>query len=137
VACAVRLVLDTHALIWAFQESPRLGHDARRLLAATSPAYCACSDVSLSEVARLIVDRRVTLAPGMTGDVYLSALAAHAAVVPVTPRIAWRAASLTWTQKDPCDRHIVATALEFELPLLTGDGAIARAASGFGLEVIW
>ena len=133
----MKLVLDTHALIWAFQLSPKLGPRARTLLEDTAPVDCGVSDVSLSEVARLIVDRRLKLAAGMTGEVYLSALAAHAAVLPVTPRIAWRAASLAWSQKDPCDRHILATALEYGLPMLTADGSITRAASVLGLKVIW
>jgi PIN domain nuclease of toxin-antitoxin system len=77
------------------------------------------------------------LAAGVDGGAYLKALAAHAAVVPVTPEIAWLAASLSWAHHDPCDRHIVATALSLNVPLLSADAVISKAASALGLTVVW
>ncbi len=133
----MKLLLDTHAVIWAFHQSPSLGRRARALLAATAPADCGCCDVSLSEAARLIVDQQLTLAAGVTGESYLQALAAHVAIAPVTPRIAWLAANLQWAHKDPCDRHIVETALERGVPLLTVDRVITHDAVALGLKVVW
>ena len=44
---------------------------------------------------------------------------------------------LDWTNRDPCDRHIVATAAEHKLPLLTIDEEIHHLAGVRGLKVIW
>ena len=44
---------------------------------------------------------------------------------------------LDWDHRDPCDRHIVATAAEHKLPLLTIDEEIHHLAGVRGLKVIW
>ena len=58
-------------------------------------------------------------------------------VLPVTREIALHAAFLDWKHRDPCDRHIVATAAEHRLPLLTIDEKIRALVGVKGLKVIW
>ena len=64
-------------------------------------------------------------------------IAGMVVVLPVTAEIAVRAASLDWNHRDPCDRHIVATAAEHKLPLLTIDEKIHDLAGVRGLKVVW
>ena len=133
----MKLILDTHTLIWAFVNSPRLGPGARALIGSTAAIDCGFSDVSLAETARLITTGKISLAPGVTGARFLWALTARATPVAVSPDIAWLAASLVWPHRDPCDRQIVATALIHQTPLLTVDREITRAAAVLGLSVVW
>jgi PIN domain nuclease of toxin-antitoxin system len=58
-------------------------------------------------------------------------------VRPVAPAIAWKAASYTFAHRDPCDRHILATADTLALPLVTVDRALAAAAAIIGVKVVW
>jgi PIN domain nuclease of toxin-antitoxin system len=105
------------------------------LLETAKPGDLAVSDVTLSELARHLALGKIatTLAP----DLWLRAALTDIEVLPVTPDIALRAAFLDWTHRDPCDRHIVATAAEHKLPLLTIDGKIHSLSGVRGLKIIW
>ena len=58
-------------------------------------------------------------------------------VQPVTPAIAWKAACYTFAHRDPCDRHILATADSLALPLVTVDRALTASAATAGVKVVW
>lgn len=128
-------VLDTHALAWAYLRDPRLSAAASGVVAKARSDELLASDVTLSELARFISDGHLAV----LGDAqsWLRGVASHATIVPVSAEVAWRAATLPWEHRDPCDRHIIATALVQEAPLLTVDKRIARAAHSLGLRVIW
>ena len=105
-------------------------------LAGLPPAAVAVSDVTLSEAARLLHDRRIV--PGAAAsEAWLEAFGLCFTVLPVTPRIAWAAAAYAWTHRDPCDRHILATAAAHSLPLVTIDPAIAAFAATAGVRIYW
>lgn len=129
-------VLDTHAALWAQLEPARLGPAARRLLAGRSPAAVAISDVTLTEVARLLHDGRVVPA-AIAPAAWLEAFARCYSVRPVTASIAWTATAFAWEHRDPCDRHILATAAVLGLPLVTVDRTLAAFAARIGVPVVW
>lgn len=54
--------------------------------------------------------------------------------IPVSSTIAMKSASLPFIHKDPCDRIIIATALEHRMPIITADQIIAQYT---GIKVIW
>jgi predicted nucleic acid-binding protein len=58
-------------------------------------------------------------------EAWLDAFGLCFAVLPVTARVAWTAAAFDWLHRDPCDRHILATAFVHRLPLVTVDPVIA------------
>jgi PIN domain nuclease of toxin-antitoxin system len=130
------IVLDTHAVLWAQLDLPRLSAAARGALKGRPPAAVAMSDVSLTETARLLRDGRIVpgaVAPGA----WLDSLALCYHVLPVTSRIAWAAAAFDWPHRDPCDRHILATALVHGLPLMTVDPVMAAFAPKVGVAIVW
>lgn len=128
-------VLDTHALAWAYLNDPRLSIAASRVVARARTDELLVSDVTLTELARLVADGHLAI----HGDAqwWLKAVASYATMVPVSADIAWFAATLPWDHRDPCDRHIVATAIVHKAPLLTIDKTIARAAKSLGFSIIW
>jgi PIN domain nuclease of toxin-antitoxin system len=133
---APRYLLDTHAALWAQLDPARLGRTARAALVGLAPAAVAVSDVTLTETARLLVDGRVV--PGAaTPAAWLEVFGLGFTVLPVTPQIAWTAAAFAWSHRDPCDRHILATALVRRLPLVTIDPVIAEFAAGVGVKIVW
>jgi PIN domain nuclease of toxin-antitoxin system len=131
-----RIVLDTHAAIWAQLASRRLSHAARAALEGLPPAAVAVSDVTLTEAARLLRDGGIV--PGAAApDIWLDAFGLCFNVLPVTPRIAWTAAAFDWPHRDPCDRHVLSTALVHGLPLMTIDPVITTFARSVGVKVVW
>lgn len=131
----MRFVLDTHAAIWLVQDSPSLGRRARATLADLAPADLCVSDVTLSELARLLHTPFLRF----TGDplLIMESFAQRFRVHPVNPWIAHRAANYDWTHRDPADRHILATAEFLGLPLLTTDSTITPFAAMIGVKIIW
>jgi PIN domain nuclease of toxin-antitoxin system len=131
----VRFLLDTHAALWLQLEPTRLGPQARRALAGVSPECLLISDVTLSETARLLSTGR--LETEGRPEVWLERFALGFTSLAVTPSIAWAAAAFPWEHRDPCDRHILATAAVSSLPLVTLDPKISSFASKIGVPIVW
>ncbi|MBX3498664.1 MAG: type II toxin-antitoxin system VapC family toxin [Alphaproteobacteria bacterium] len=120
----MRLLLDTHAIIWLTQDERRLGQKAR---AACESAFAAgdllVSTVSYYEIVDLI--RKKRLAPAVDVDQWRQRLLQTGVVeVPVSGTIAVTAGRLEAFHRDPWDRMIVATALAETSAVVTGDEEI-------------
>jgi PIN domain nuclease of toxin-antitoxin system len=120
----VRLLLDTHLLLWAVASSKRLPREARTLLEDDSnqPYYSAASiwEIAIKSSLRR-KDFRIDLSallstlPAM-GLVELPVTAAHAAGVTSLPSI----------HRDPFDRLLIAQSIAESLTLLTNDAMLQR-----------
>jgi PIN domain nuclease of toxin-antitoxin system len=116
----LRLLLDTHLLLWWLEASPSLPATARDLIRDPENTVFA-SAVSLWEIRlkqslgklRLPVDFSERLA----GEPFesLPLMASHTRQVGLLP----------WHHRDPFDRMLVAQALAEKLVLLTADEALA------------
>ncbi|MBV9834958.1 MAG: type II toxin-antitoxin system VapC family toxin [Alphaproteobacteria bacterium] len=117
----MRLLLDTHAIIWLTQDEPRLGQKAR---AACESAFAA-SDLLISTVTYYeIVDlvRKKRLERVIDVEQWRQRLLQIGVVeIPVSGAIAVSAARLEEFHKDPWDRIIVATALAETSAVVTAD----------------
>ncbi|KXU34939.1 hypothetical protein AXK11_07580 [Cephaloticoccus primus] len=113
----MKYLLDTHAAVWALEESPHLSPRVRDLILDRSPADFVIADVTILEVACLIRSSRLPRKEDPVAR--LEKLCALFLPVRITTQIAWRAASLDWAHRDPADRLICATALEHDLILVT------------------
>jgi PIN domain nuclease of toxin-antitoxin system len=122
----MRLLLDTHAWIWA-QESPEnFGRRARALLEDISNSV-SVSAIAALEIARLIFLRRIQLAESASAWIADSVRSLGAQSLDVTPHIAAEAYELPANfHKDPVDRVLVATARVHNLTLITADELILR-----------
>lgn len=120
----MKLLLDTHLLLWAAGEPKKLSPKARRLIADTDNELMF-SAASLWEVAikrglgraDFQVDTRL-LRRGLidNGYVELPVFSAHAVAVETLPPI----------HKDPFDRLLVAQSLVEGIALLTSDATVAQ-----------
>ena len=118
----MRLLLDTHVVLWAATDSPRLTPRARALLQSTENTLVVCAathwQISIkNSLARPDFDVDVeALRSGLqtNGYVDLPVTAAHAAVLAGLPDL----------HRDPFDRMLVAQALSEGLTLVTADDRI-------------
>ena len=119
----MRLLVDTHLLLWAAASSRRLPQAARRLL--EDPA----NDVLFSAASLWeIVVKTALRKPDFKVDVSLlrpALLEMGFSELPVQGAHAERLASLPPIHRDPFDRMLVAQSLAEPLVLLTNDGVLA------------
>lgn len=118
-------LLDTHALIWAYENSPELGVQARAVLQKAAPRSLAISNFSLLEIAMLVEKGRLLISDSL--ETYLHQVERELVVLPLGAAEAAIAFQLKLPQGDPFDRVIVATARCHNLPLLTRDRQITKA----------
>jgi PIN domain nuclease of toxin-antitoxin system len=130
-----RYLLDTHAAVWLQLEPARLGERARHALSEAAPKDLFISDVTLSETARLLKQRRIETAVKPAD--WLGRFALGFTVLPVSAPIAWAAAAFAWEHRDPCNRHILASAAALSLPLVTIDPKITVYAPQVGVRIVW
>ncbi|CAN5145307.1 hypothetical protein BH23GEM4_BH23GEM4_21740 [soil metagenome] len=129
-------VSDTHALLWyARAEWQKLGRDARRVYTAADEGRAAIYIPTLTLVELSEAGRRgsIRFADGFAR--WTTRLFSSGRFFPaeLTTEIVIRAGAL-YAIPERADRLIAATAAHLELPLLTRDPAIGRAA---GVEVVW
>lgn len=119
------IVLDTHVWLWYvngnYEQYPRAWVD--RIAAASCVAV---SPVSCYEIA--LAERRGRIKLQLPLEAWFADALEPAGVelFPLTPTIVTRAVRLTQAHRDPFDRIIIATALEYEAKLASIDGAFPQ-----------
>ena len=119
----MRLLLDTHVLLWILDDSPKLGNRARRLMTARG-TECFVSAVSFWEIAIKAELRRRDFDANVETLVEAS-MSAGMMVLPFTASHAVGVSRLPRHHLDPFDRALIAQAIAEPLRLLTRDAALA------------
>lgn len=126
------LLLDIHALIWWFLDSPRLSEPARTAIrTCREPVHV--SAVSAFEIATKV--RLGRLPEGARLDRSFEAFldAQDFTPLPLTLEHALVAGGLSDSHKDPFDRLLIAQALSENLTLVSNE----RLFDGFGVKRLW
>jgi PIN domain nuclease of toxin-antitoxin system len=116
-----RVLIDTHVLLWAWEDDPRLGRQGRKLLADPDQPVMV-SIVSIWEIA-------IKKSVGKLGmDIELEALINSLDVfgfelLPLHPAHTLLLATLPLFHRDPFDRMLIAQAISEGFQLLTADPA--------------
>jgi PIN domain nuclease of toxin-antitoxin system len=128
----VRVLLDTHAFLWWVLDDPRLPQRARSTIGEARnevfvSAASAWEIVTKAGLGRLPIPEPIDRS--VAG--YLEANAFQA--LPLTMRHALGLVALPDLHRDPFDRMLVAQSLAEEMPLVTGDRAVAA----YPVDTIW
>jgi PIN domain nuclease of toxin-antitoxin system len=112
----MRVLLDTHVLLWSLAEPERIGPDAARVFreGVTTTVVSAASlwEIAIKRAAgRLAVPEDF---PRIVQDL------GHE-LLPMRAEHAWRAGALPPHHRDPFDRMLVAQAIAEDLTLVTHD----------------
>ena len=120
----MKILLDTHALVWLVEGSARLGPESADITRkALADGGLVISAISFWEVAMLVEKKRLSIS--MELDTWRkSLLDAGLKEIPITGTIGIRAALLPNFHGDPADRLIVATGLVNAATLMTADQKI-------------
>jgi PIN domain nuclease of toxin-antitoxin system len=127
----LRLLLDTHAFLWAASEPEKLSLAAREAIESPDNEL-NLSTISALEVALKVRRRRLDLM--MTAsDLRAAAVRLGVRYVPVALTHALRVYDLPRHHDDPFDLLLVAQSQVEGLALITADRTIAR----YDIEVVW
>ena len=128
----MRILLDTHALLWTFLDSPRLSRAARAAIVSAGNEKLV-SAVSAMEIT--LKHRRGKLAEGAPfvrdGRLILEEL--DFTPLPITMEHASTAGGLDIPHKDPFDRLLIAQARVERVALVSNEAVFDR----FGVERLW
>jgi PIN domain nuclease of toxin-antitoxin system len=128
----VKVLLDTHALIWWLDDDARLSRRARRVIAD------ARSDIYVSSASAWEMATKVRLGklrdPSNAVRRIASILVERGMIeLPITVDHASEAGSLTGDHRDPFDRMLIAQSRLEELPVVTMDPVFAR----YEVATVW
>ncbi|HZD50276.1 MAG TPA: type II toxin-antitoxin system VapC family toxin [Silvibacterium sp.] len=128
----MRVLLDTHTLLWAALDPPRLSPKARALLSALSTDVFV-SAASAWEIATKVRIGKLPGAGAFAADfaARIERLGFHG--LPVTLEHGQRAGLLPGAHKDPFDRMLIAQAQAENIPLVSNE----RTFDGYGIRRIW
>ena len=132
------IILDTHALIWAVDDDPRLGSAGRAAVAESTVAVgLGISAITPWEIALLAEKGRLHLGRDVGNWIDFVLSLPGIRLMPILPAIAIDSVRLPGVfHADPADRLIIATARHHGAPLLTADRTILAYAAGGHVSVI-
>ncbi|HEY4003144.1 MAG TPA: type II toxin-antitoxin system VapC family toxin [Candidatus Xenobia bacterium] len=123
----MKLLLDTHILLWWIHGDSRLSRPQEHALtqAVSNHDDLVVSDITLWEVAMLVGLKRIKLTIPVRDWLDIAVAGPEVQRQHITPAIAAQVAALPDTfHRDPADRILVSTALVLGLPLVTSDRRI-------------
>ena len=128
----MRILLDTHALLWWLDGDRRLSQRARRLIDSDQTAVL----VSAASAWEICTKFRLGKLPGAAAvatDLMGCLDSQGFAPLSITVDHAQRAGSLPGPHRDPFDRVLIAQSQAEDLPLVTVDPVFGL----YGVKVIW
>jgi PIN domain nuclease of toxin-antitoxin system len=129
----VRVLLDTHAFLWALTDPALLGNGSRALLTDRANEVWV-SSASAWEVS---MKQRLGKLPGVEAitagwSLHLRRLGARE--LPISSEHALLSGQLSWANRDPFDRLLAAQSLVESMTLVSRDHQFAHAP---GVAVLW
>ena len=112
----MRLLLDTHALLWLMEGSSRLSSQARKLIVNAAEVY-----VSSASIWEIAIKAQLGKIQGDAEAVVNQLEAAGLRELHVTNRHAAAVGKLPFLHRDPFDRMLIAQAISEPMQFLTAD----------------
>jgi PIN domain nuclease of toxin-antitoxin system len=128
----VKVLLDTHTLLWATLSSASLSTKAREII-SNERNVVFVSAASAWEISIKVRSGRLPLAEAFERDFLPRMDIAGYTLLPITVENALRAGRLVGAHRDPFDRMIAAQALADDIPVISLDSKL----DSFGIRRIW
>ncbi len=128
----MRLILDTHTLLWYVADDPKLSRRVADLLEDTgNEAFVSVA--SLIEISIKVSTGKLSVGSLITRFVAEKVEAIGIEVLPITPSHLDILSNLPFHHRDPFDRLIIAQCLSENVSLLSRDDVL----DGYGVERLW
>ena len=128
----MRLLIDTHALLWWLSDDPSLSAAARRAMAETSNVLLV-SAASAWEIATKVRLGRLPGAAELAADFQGFMLREGFTTLDITADHGIRAGLLPGPHKDPFDRMLTSQAQAENVPIVTNE----RTFEAYGVRRVW
>lgn len=128
----MRLLLDTHALLWWLSDNPQLTKPARRLIADTRNTVIV-SAASAWEIATRVRLGKLPTAVDLVADFVAQMEREGFQLLAVSVEHAIRGGLLPGPHKDPFDRMLIAQAQAEHLPIVSNETAF----DAYGVRRVW
>jgi PIN domain nuclease of toxin-antitoxin system len=128
----VRLILDSHVLIWAVDDPAQLSPTASGLLQDPANALLV-SAATIWEVAIKVGLGKLTLSQPYRAWMSQALSDIGAAILPITVEYADAQAALPFHHRDPFDRLIIAQTLAESISVVSDDGQF----DAYGVNRLW
>jgi len=128
----VRVLLDTHALLWWFSDDPALTRAARKIIADTKNTLVV-SAASAWEIATKVRLGKLPTGASLAGDFTGYIERERFQLLSISVEHALRAGLLPGAHRDPFDRMLIAQAQADNLPILSKEVIF----DAYGLRRIW
>ncbi len=127
----MKALLDTHTLLWAISDDPRLSRRAKQIF--TGPNDLFFSVASIWEILIKVKTGKLPL-PDPVGPYLVKKLRDNRIeVLPIKLDHVLKIEKLTVHHRDPFDRILVAQSIEEKCPLITADPIFER----YPVNVVW
>lgn len=120
----MRVLLDTHILLWVLTDDPKLSNKAKKLIESAAEIYISAA--TFWEMAIKVGLGKLTVD---LEEIREYCLDSGFVELPITLEHAIAVKDLEHHHKDPFDRLIVATAMSEPMKLLTADPQVAQCTS--------
>jgi PIN domain nuclease of toxin-antitoxin system len=128
----VRILIDTHALLWWLSDDPALSRTARNAMAGTSNVLLV-SAASAWEIATKVRLGRLPGAAELAADFQGFMEREGFTTLDITTDHAIRAGLLPGPLKDPFDRMLISQAQAENVPIVTNE----RVFEAYGVRRVW
>lgn len=128
----MRLLLDTHALLWFLEGSDKLRLAARQVIEDEANTIFV-SAVSAMEVTTKVRLGKLASAEALALNFEVEILVRGFLPLPITLAHAERAGGMPGEHRDPFDRLLIAQALVEDLTLVSNEAIF----DGFGVKRLW
>ena len=128
----MRLLIDTHALLWWLNDEPSLSPAARKAMAESSNVLLV-SAASAWEIATKVRLGKLPTAEELAADFQGFMLREGFTILDITANHAIRAGLLPGPHKDPFDRMLISQAQAESVPIITNE----RVFEAYGVRRIW
>lgn len=128
----MRLLIDTHALLWWLSDDPSLSRSARKAMAETSNVLLV-SAASAWEIATKVRLGRLAGAEELASDFQGFMLREGFTPLDITADHAIRAGLLPGPHRDPFDRMLIAQAQAENLSIVSNE----RIFEAYGIRRVW
>lgn len=128
----MRLLLDTHALLWFLEGSDKLRRAARQVIEDEANTVFV-SAVSAMEVTTKVRLGKLASAEALALNFEVEILVRGFLPLPITLAHAERAGGMPGEHRDPFDRLLIAQALVEDLILVSNEAIF----DGFGVKRLW